>query len=138
MQRFMPSRLQVLLIQCQSHTCSGCAEWHGPHLPLGTENYIAEAFAERIAKRVGGLVFPQTYGYQSRPYLIASLSQSVVMCLSVSGIRCLESWHALALKSLLSSPVMLRLPMSLCLLTRLNVQLRHITSMCWLSHHWHL
>ena len=31
----------------------GALEWHGPHLPLGTENYIAEAFAERIAKRVG-------------------------------------------------------------------------------------
>ncbi len=39
----------------------GALEWHGPHLPLGTENYIAEAFAERIAKRVGGLVFPNVW-----------------------------------------------------------------------------
>ena len=39
----------------------GALEWHGPHLPLGTENYIAEAFVERLAQRVGGLIFPTTW-----------------------------------------------------------------------------
>jgi creatinine amidohydrolase len=39
----------------------GALEWHGPHLPLGTEGYIAEAVAERAAMRTGGVLFPTTW-----------------------------------------------------------------------------
>lgn len=39
----------------------GALEWHGSHLPLGTENYIAEAFVERLAQRVGGIVLPNSW-----------------------------------------------------------------------------
>jgi creatinine amidohydrolase len=40
----------------------GALEWHGPHLPFGTEGYIAEAVAERAAQRTGGVVLPATWG----------------------------------------------------------------------------
>lgn len=39
----------------------GALEWHGPHLPLGTEGYIAEAIAERAVLRTGGVILPTTW-----------------------------------------------------------------------------
>lgn len=36
-------------------------EWHGPHLPLGTEGYIAESIAERVVARTGGVILPTTW-----------------------------------------------------------------------------
>jgi creatinine amidohydrolase len=39
----------------------GALEWHGPHLPLGSEGFIAEAVAERVAARNGGIVLPTTW-----------------------------------------------------------------------------
>lgn len=36
----------------------GALEWHGPHLPLGLDGLVAEAFAERLAGRTGGVLFP--------------------------------------------------------------------------------
>lgn len=37
----------------------GSTEQHGPHLPLGTDSYIGEAVAERVAERLGdALVAP--------------------------------------------------------------------------------
>jgi creatinine amidohydrolase len=34
--------------------------WHGPHLPLGSDTIVAEAVAERCARRTGGVVLPAT------------------------------------------------------------------------------
>lgn len=39
----------------------GPLEWHGPHLPLGTDPLIAYEVALRIAREVGGVVFPPFY-----------------------------------------------------------------------------
>lgn len=39
----------------------GALEWHGPHLPLGTEGLIAEAAAERVVRRTGGVLLPTTW-----------------------------------------------------------------------------
>jgi creatinine amidohydrolase len=36
----------------------GPLEWHGPHLPLGTDGLVAYAVAVEVARRVGGVVLP--------------------------------------------------------------------------------
>jgi len=36
----------------------GAIEWHGPHLPLGLDGLVAEAFCDRLADRTGALVLP--------------------------------------------------------------------------------
>ena len=36
----------------------GAIEWHGPHLPLGLDGLVAEAFSQRLAERTGALVLP--------------------------------------------------------------------------------
>jgi creatinine amidohydrolase len=36
----------------------GALEWHGSHLPLGTDLLVAEAFATRLAKLLGGILLP--------------------------------------------------------------------------------
>lgn len=36
----------------------GAVEAHGPHLPLGTDNLLAERLSEKLATRVHGLVLP--------------------------------------------------------------------------------
>ncbi|HLR69213.1 creatininase family protein [Virgibacillus sp. MSJ-26] len=41
----------------------GAVEAHGPHLPLGTDNLLAERLAEKLAERVNGFVLPTlSYG----------------------------------------------------------------------------
>lgn len=42
----------------------GATEQHGSHLPLGTDNYLAEEYSARIAERINGVVLPTIpYGY---------------------------------------------------------------------------
>jgi len=42
----------------------GATEQHGHHLPLGTDNFLAEDYARRIAERVDGIVLPTVpFGY---------------------------------------------------------------------------
>lgn len=38
----------------------GGLSWHGPHLPLGSDTIVAEAVAERCARRTGGALLPAT------------------------------------------------------------------------------
>src|SRR5699024_6576907 len=41
----------------------GAVEAHGPHLPLGTDNLLAERVAEKVATGVDGLILPTlSYG----------------------------------------------------------------------------
>lgn len=39
----------------------GALEWHGSHLPLGLDGMLAEAFAERLADSVDGVLLPTLY-----------------------------------------------------------------------------
>jgi creatinine amidohydrolase len=39
----------------------GPLEWHGPHLPLGTDPLHAEALALRTAEQIGGVVMPTLF-----------------------------------------------------------------------------
>ena len=36
----------------------GAVEAHGPHLPLGTDNYLSERIAEKLSEHVDCMVFP--------------------------------------------------------------------------------
>jgi creatinine amidohydrolase len=38
----------------------GGLDWHGPHLPLGSDAIVAEAVAERCVRRTGGVLLPVT------------------------------------------------------------------------------
>lgn len=39
----------------------GTLEWHGRHLPLGTDGLISSGFFIELAKRVGGIVLPMLF-----------------------------------------------------------------------------
>lgn len=39
----------------------GALEWHGSHLPLGVDGFLAEAVAERAIQRTGGVLLPTTW-----------------------------------------------------------------------------
>ena len=36
-------------------------EWHGPHLPFGLDELVAEAFGEQLAEKSGAVLLPTTY-----------------------------------------------------------------------------
>lgn len=40
---------------------TGILEWHGEHLPLGTDALKMRAIAERLAERTGAILFPQNW-----------------------------------------------------------------------------
>ncbi len=39
----------------------GTLEWHGEHLPLGSDGLQSRGFFERIAEQIGGIVLPMLY-----------------------------------------------------------------------------
>ncbi|MHA2393306.1 MAG: creatininase family protein [Promethearchaeota archaeon] len=39
----------------------GTLEWHGPHLPLGSDHLQSQGFFIQLAQRVGGVVLPSLY-----------------------------------------------------------------------------
>lgn len=43
----------------------GIIEWHGPHLPLGTDAINAEAVTTTAAARFGGVVYPAVYFHEA-------------------------------------------------------------------------
>jgi creatinine amidohydrolase len=46
----------------------GALEQHGPHLPMNCDVVIPSAIADRVARRIAGLVAPAVaYGYKSQP-----------------------------------------------------------------------
>jgi len=47
----------------------GSLEWHGPHMPFGTDYMTVTYLAEEAARRYGGVVFPPIYYSDVRYYL---------------------------------------------------------------------
>lgn len=44
----------------------GCIEVHGPNLPLGSDTFLAEAFADLIGKKIESIIMPTiSYGYSA-------------------------------------------------------------------------
>ena len=39
----------------------GTLEWHGEHLPLGSDGLQSQGFFERLARKVGGIVLPMLF-----------------------------------------------------------------------------
>lgn len=50
--------------ECYAILPVGATEQHGPHLPIGTDKYLAEFVAERLADRINAVIFPTfNFGY---------------------------------------------------------------------------
>ncbi|MGH2318685.1 creatininase family protein [Planococcus sp. SE5232] len=69
----------------------GAVEAHGPHLPLGTDNYLAEQLAERVAGKTGALVLPtlpygQVWSLKNFPGSITVSNQSLISLLCDIGV----------------------------------------------------
>lgn len=47
----------------------GALEWHGPHMPFGTDYFTVTYLAEEAAKRFGGVAFPPMYYGDARHLL---------------------------------------------------------------------
>lgn len=64
----------------------GAVEAHGPHLPLGTDNVLAERLAQRLAERTDSLVLPtlpygQVWSLQHFPGSISVSNDSLIQLL---------------------------------------------------------
>ncbi|GAA0436164.1 MAG: creatininase family protein [Bacillota bacterium] len=64
----------------------GAVEAHGPHLPLGTDNILAESVARRLAEQVNGLVLPtlpygQVWSLRNFPGSITLKNESLISIL---------------------------------------------------------
>lgn len=72
----------------------GAVEAHGPHLPLGTDNLLAERLSERLAEQLDGFVLPtmpygQVWSLRNFPGSINVSNQSLISLISDIG----ESLH---------------------------------------------
>jgi creatinine amidohydrolase len=69
----------------------GAVEAHGPHLPLGTDNYLAERLSERVAEQTGAFVLPtlpygQVWSLKNFPGSINVSNESLISMLVDIGI----------------------------------------------------
>lgn len=72
----------------------GAVESHGPHLPLGTDNYLAERLSDKLAEKVGAFVLPvfsygQVWSLRNFPGSITVSNESLINMLVDIG----ESLH---------------------------------------------
>ncbi|AKG38285.1 MAG: creatininase family protein [Infirmifilum sp.] len=77
----------------------GTIEPHGPHLPLGTDNYIPELIAEKLAVKINALILPtlnygvtnSLHGYPGsirvRPESLENIVYDVLESIAFHGIR---------------------------------------------------
>lgn len=69
----------------------GAVEAHGPHLPLGTDNYLAERLSERVAEKTGAFVLPtlpygQVWSLKNFPGSINISNESLISLLFDMGV----------------------------------------------------
>lgn len=81
-QKIEKSRIAILPI--------GAVEAHGPHLPLGTDNFLAERLSEKLAERVNGFVLPtlpygQVWSLRNFPGSINVSNESLIQLLTDIG-----------------------------------------------------
>ncbi|MBI2193561.1 MAG: creatininase family protein [Planctomycetes bacterium] len=68
--RMVPSSIVTRRRLCNlAYLPVGTLEWHGPHMPFGTDFYTVSYLAEEAARRFGGIVFPAIYYGDVRYYL---------------------------------------------------------------------
>lgn len=61
-ERLRPAQIVAEMRECPvAFVPVGPLEWHGPHLPLGTDALIAEGVARRVCEWTGGLVLPTLF-----------------------------------------------------------------------------
>ena len=57
-----PTQIEAILADAAvAYLPWGALEWHGAHLPFGVDGFTAEALAERVARRAGGVLLPTTW-----------------------------------------------------------------------------
>ncbi|TWT05503.1 creatininase family protein [Planococcus sp. CPCC 101016] len=69
----------------------GAVEAHGPHLPLGTDNYLAEQLAERVASKTNAFILPtlpygQVWSLKNFPGSITVSNQSLINLICDIGV----------------------------------------------------
>ncbi|AGB40761.1 uncharacterized protein, putative amidase [Halobacteroides halobius DSM 5150] len=79
----------------------GALEAHGSHLPLGTDNYIAQELAERLTKQINGILLPllplgQVWSLRNFPGSISlqtetliSIIEDIAISLERHKVQCL-------------------------------------------------
>jgi len=73
----------------------GSVEMHGPHQPIGTDTFVAKAFALRIAESANGLILPEvaytwagaTDGFAGTISVEAELMQQLVRAVALKALR---------------------------------------------------
>jgi creatinine amidohydrolase len=73
----------------------GAVEAHGPHLPLGTDNFLAESVSERVANRTGAFLLPtlpygQVWSLKNFPGSINISNETLISFLVDIGVSLYE------------------------------------------------
>lgn len=73
----------------------GAVEAHGPHLPLGTDNFLAERLSERVAEKTGAFVLPtlpygQVWSLKNFPGSINISNESLISFIYDIGVSLYE------------------------------------------------
>jgi len=68
--RMVPAQIRARREACNlAYLPVGSLEWHGPHMPFGTDYLTVTHLAEEAARRYGGVAFPPIYHGDVRFYL---------------------------------------------------------------------
>ena len=61
-EQLVPQEFRERIKECPiAYLPLGTLEWHGEHLPYGTDAYIGHDFCVKLAQRVGGIVLPMLF-----------------------------------------------------------------------------
>ena len=89
MQFMRPSQLEAAARQFPVvYVPFGCIEWHGRHLPLGTDALKAHGILVKCAEKFGGVVYPPVYFHSgfNREHLVLVITD-LFQRLKASGFR---------------------------------------------------